>query len=104
MKKIIICILFSFFIFYPCHAEEIDEMLWDYQPDSFLESLKNDNGFYDEKTQKDLDKQIIKGLDITHRKRWVCTFFIFKLHLKITTIFKLPPHKKTNTNGCTGIR
>ncbi len=65
MKKIIICILFSFFIFYPCHAEEIDEMLWDYQPDSFLESLKNDNGFYDEKTQKDLDKQIIKGLDIT---------------------------------------
>lgn len=64
MKKIISFIIFSFLIFTPCFAEEIDEMLWDYQPDSFLESLKNENGFYDKKTQKDLDNQIIKGLDI----------------------------------------
>ena len=48
----------------PCLGEEIDEMLWDYQPDSFLESLKNNDEFYDQKTQKDLDNQIIKGLDI----------------------------------------
>ena len=66
MKKILTSFFIYFFLLCPnVKAEENDDLLWDYQPESFLESLKNNNEFYDKKTQKDLDNQIIKGLDIT---------------------------------------
>lgn len=65
MKKLLTLFFIYFFLLCPhTHAEETDDLLWDYQPDSFLESLKNHNDFYDKKTQKDLDNQIMKGLDI----------------------------------------
>lgn len=45
-------------------CEEDDGLIWNYRSDSFLESLKDGHGIYDEKTQKDLDNQIREGLDI----------------------------------------
>ncbi|MBS4759352.1 MAG: TolC family protein [Clostridium sp.] len=41
-----------------------DDMIWDYRSDKFLESLKSGHGIYDDKTQKELDKEIMQGLDI----------------------------------------
>lgn len=64
MKKLILLIFIYFFIISPSIADEDESLIWDYHSDRFLESLKSDAGFYDERTQRDLDKQIIEGLDI----------------------------------------
>lgn len=64
MKKLILLIFIYFFIISPTIADEDDGLIWDYHSDKFLESLKSDAGFYDERTQQDLDKQIKNGLDI----------------------------------------
>lgn len=45
-------------------CEDAEGLIWNYKSDSFLESLKEGHGIYDEQTQKDLDNQIKQGLDI----------------------------------------
>lgn len=44
-------------------GQDVD-MIWDYKSDKFLESLKSGKAFYDKETQKELDNEIMKGLDI----------------------------------------
>ena len=69
MKKIIIYLI-NIFIFFssflPSAAKDYTDegLIWDYQSDRFLESLKDGKGIYDQTTQRDLDRQIKEGLNI----------------------------------------
>ena len=69
MKKIIIYLI-NIFIFFssflPSAAKDYTDegLIWDYQSDRFLESLKDGKGIYDQATQRDLDRQIKEGLNI----------------------------------------
>lgn len=64
MKNFILIIFIFFFIGLPALCEDAEGLIWNYKSDSFLESLKEGHGIYDEQTQKDLDNQIKQGLDI----------------------------------------
>lgn len=64
MKNSILIIFIFFFIGLPALCEDAEGLIWNYKSDSFLESLKEGHGIYDEQTQKDLDNQIKQGLDI----------------------------------------
>ncbi len=63
-------LIFFFFIFFSqilpgFSADSVDDgLIWDYQSDRFLESLKSGKGFYDKATQRDLDRQIKERLNI----------------------------------------
>ena len=60
IKIIFICFLSSL----PAFCADSGGLIWNYRSDNFLESLKEGYGAYDKATQKDLDNQIRKGLDI----------------------------------------
>ena len=67
MKKGLIFFFFMFFsqILPGFSADSVDDgLIWDYQSDRFLESLKSGKGFYDKATQRDLDRQIKERLNI----------------------------------------
>ena len=65
MKKFLIFIFINLINLLPVFCEDYDELIWDYHPDKFLETIKDGKGLYDEKTQKDLDNQIKERLHIT---------------------------------------
>lgn len=66
-KLLLIFLTWIFILSLPSFSalEEDGDLIWDYQKDHFLESLKDGSAIYDEEAQKDLDKQIKEGLDIT---------------------------------------
>ena len=63
-NKILFVTAIFFTTFLPCKCEDNDGLIWDYKNDEFLQALKNGEGIYDKETQKDLDNEIKKGLDI----------------------------------------
>lgn len=63
-NKILLLVIIIITGILPCNCNENDGLIWDYKTDKFLEALKDGEGIYDEKTQRDLDNEIKKGLEI----------------------------------------